>query len=317
MATFDGIDPNPTEDNVEAGLVAYRVERCDCIIGWPGSPLDGAKAIRLRVTHDLPLEVYDDNINGGDKINNDMPPMLALPTTAGTGSEVGRSTVISLKATDRKTVIFSPYLMPNYAVCDPVLTAGMPPRITAATGMDALTHNLEAYLAIPYHPSADALALYGLQLCAKSLRRAVEHGDDLNARADMMMAAIMGATAFQKGLGLRTRWRIRSLPSAKCITARPTRCCCPTSWSSTKRRVGKSILTLPRGSTCRPTPNPSKEWVRDLNAAVGIPDKLRTFGITAEMIPPMVEKAMLDGCHLNNPRPCTAEDMRALYAAAL
>src|SRR5262249_1376092 len=148
-----------------------------------------AKAIRLRATHHDDLESYDDNIGGDAKIKNDMPSMLAIPTTAGTGSEVGRSTVIICNANQRKPVFFSPNLMPNCALCDPELTAGMPPMITAATGMDALTHNLEAYLSKPYHPMADGIALAGLKLCKSSLQRAVEKGTDLGARADMMMAA--------------------------------------------------------------------------------------------------------------------------------
>jgi 4-hydroxybutyrate dehydrogenase len=315
---FDGVAPNPTEANVDDGIAAYREAGCDFLIGvGGGSPLDGAKAIRLRVTHTLPLEEYDDNIDGGDKINGDMPPMLALPTTAGTGSEVGRSTVIICKANDRKTVIFSPHLMPEFAVCDPELTAGMPPVITAATGMDAFTHNIESYLATPYHPLADALALYGIRLCGKSLRRAVENGRDLEARGDMMMAAIMGATAFQKGLGV-THSLAHPLSSIGGMHHGMANAvllpyvlefnaeACPQLY----RDIAKT-LDLPA------QPEAVVQWVRDLNASIGIPAKLNSFGITAEMIPAMVEKALLDGCYRTNPRPCTAADMRALYEAAL
>ena len=135
------------------------------------------------------------------RIRGDVPPMIAIATTAGTGSEVGRSTVIILKATDRKTVIFSPHLMPNVALADPELTLGMPPKITAGTGLDALTHNVEAYLALGYHPLCDAIALQGAKLAIQNLPRAVHNGKDLEARSNMMMAAMMGAVAFQKGLG--------------------------------------------------------------------------------------------------------------------
>jgi alcohol dehydrogenase class IV len=315
---FDGISPNPTEANVDDGIAAYRAEKCDFLIGvGGGSPLDGAKAIRLRVTHDLPLEAYDDNIGGADRIRNDMPPMLAVPTTAGTGSEVGRSTVIICRANDRKTVIFSPYLMPDFAVCDPEMTAGMPPVITAATGMDAFTHNIESYLATPYHPLADAIALYGMKLCGRSLRRAVENGRDLDARADMMMAAIMGATAFQKGLGVTHSLahplssiagmhhgmaNAILLPYVLAFNADA----CPEKY----RDIAKT-LDLP------PTPEAVVQWVHNLNTAIGIPSKLRSNGITEEMVPALVEKAKLDGCYLTNPKRVTASDMSRLYHEAL
>src|SRR5208283_2123304 len=157
--------------------------------------------IRLVVAHPFPLDQYDDQLDGAARIRADVPPMIASATTAGTGSEVGRSTVIILKSTDRKTVIFSPHLMPNVALADPELTLGMPPAITAGTGLDALTHNVEAYLAKGYHPMCDAIALQGTRLAVRHLATAVHNGKDLDARTHMMMAAIMGAVAFQKGLG--------------------------------------------------------------------------------------------------------------------
>jgi alcohol dehydrogenase class IV len=315
---FDGISPNPTEANVDDGIAAYRAEKCDFLIGvGGGSPLDGAKAIRLRATHSLPLEEYDDILGGADKIRNNMPPMLALPTTAGTGSEVGRSTVIICRANDRKTVIFSPYLMPNFAVCDPEMTAGMPSVITAATGMDAFTHNIESYLATPYHPLADAIALYGMRLCGKSLRRAVENGRDLAARADMMMAAIMGATAFQKGLGVTHSLAhpLSSIAGMHHGMANAILLPCVLAFnadaSPQKYRDIARVLDLPQ------TPEAVVQWVRDLNTAIGIPSKLRAYGITEEMIPALVEKALLDGCYLTNPQRVTASDMSRLYHEAL
>ncbi len=199
---FEDVDPNPVEKNVMDGVEAYRRGKCDGLIGLGGgSSIDVAKAIRLAETHPLPLEEYDDQLDGSAKIRDDVPPMIAIATTAGTGSEVGRSTVIILKSTDRKTVIFSPYLMPNVALADPELTVGMPPKITAGTGLDALTHNVEAYLALGYHPMCDAIALQGAKLAVQNLPRAVQNGKDMEARSNMMMAAMMGAVAFQKGLG--------------------------------------------------------------------------------------------------------------------
>ena len=135
LRLFAEVSPNPVEKNVLDGLESYRQGNCDSVIGLGGgSPLDTAKAIRLAATHPMPLEQYDDQLNGGEKIGANLPPMIAIATTAGTGSEVGRSTVIILKATDRKTVIFSPHLIPNVALADPELTLGMPPKITAGTG---------------------------------------------------------------------------------------------------------------------------------------------------------------------------------------
>ncbi|HEV2472881.1 MAG TPA: iron-containing alcohol dehydrogenase [Chthonomonadales bacterium] len=315
---FSGVSPNPTEQNVTDGTEQYRQAGADFVVGvGGGSPLDAAKAIRLKVTHPLALEKYDDNIGGEQKISPEMPPMLALPTTAGTGSEVGRSAVIICNATDRKTVIFSPYLMPTYAVCDPDLTAGMPPSITAATGMDALTHCIEAYLALPYHPMADAIALGGIKLCGASLKQAVEAGSDLAARADMMMAAMMGATAFQKGLGV-THSLAHPLSSIAGLHHGLANAvllpyvlefnaeACPT-------RYGDIAASLEIDRS----PEAVVKWVRDTNRSIGIPDKLRTLDVQAEMIPAMLEKALQDGCHLNNPRPCRPEDFRMLYEAAV
>jgi alcohol dehydrogenase class IV len=315
---FDGIDPNPTDENVESGIELYRQELCDLIVGvGGGSPLDGAKAIRLRATHNLPLADYDDNIGGDKHITSDVPPMLALPTTAGTGSEVGRSTVLILKATERKTVIFSPHLMPTYAVCDPELTVSMPPMITAATGMDALTHNLEAYLSTPFHPMADGLALHGLRLCARSLAKAVKEGTDLNARADMMMAAAMGATAFQKGLGA-THSLAHPLSSiAGMHHGMANAVMLPYVLKFNAGACAQKLNDVAKVLDLPDIPEAVGEWITQLNSKIGIPDKLRGFGVTAEMIPALTEKAMQDGCHLFNPRPCTAADMRSLYEQAL
>jgi Alcohol dehydrogenase, class IV len=199
---FSAVDPNPVEKNVLEGVELYRKENCDSIIGiGGGSALDAAKAIRLKTTHPLDLAEYDDLLDGGSKITANLPPFIAIPTTAGTGSEVGRSTVITLPKTNRKTVIFSPHLIPSLALEDPELTTGMPPHITAGTGMDALTHNIEAYLSKGYHPICDAIALEGARLASENLPRVMQNPNDLEARGNMLMASMMGAIAFQKGLG--------------------------------------------------------------------------------------------------------------------
>ena len=322
---FAEVDPNPVEKNVLDGLAAYRRGNCDGVIGLGGgSPLDTAKAIRLAVTHPFPLAQYDDKLDGAAKISANMPPMIAMATTAGTGSEVGRSAVIILPATDRKTVIFSPHLMPNVALADPELTLGMPPQVTAGTGLDALTHNVEAYLALGYHPLCDAIALHGAKLALRYLPRAVHHGTDLEARSQMLMAAMLGAVAFQKGLGA-----VHSL-------AHPLSSIAHLHHGTTNGILLPHVLEFNRPAVTdrlrdlavameidgsRGTPAEAAEALiarlRALLPEVGIPSHLGALGVTRDLIPAMARKAIEDACHQSNPRPCTEADMAALYEKAL
>jgi alcohol dehydrogenase class IV len=322
---FDAVNSNPVEKNVTEGLDAYRGANCDGVIGLGGgSPLDTAKAIRLVTTHPMPLEQYDDKFNGGEKIGPQLPPMIAIATTSGTGSEVGRSTVIILKATDRKTVIFSPHLIPSVAIDDPELTLGMPPRITAGTGLDALTHNVEAYLSKGYHPLCDAIALQGVRLAARNLATAVHDGGNLAARTNMMMAAIMGAVAFQKGLGA-----VHSLAhplssianlhhgTANGILLPPVLEFNRLTSESRLRDIAVAMELDVLGLNAAEAASAVIARIRNLLKEVDIPDRLSDFGITREMIPGLARKAMEDACHTLNPRPCTEADMVALYEQAL
>src|SRR2546423_10568296 len=196
VAVYSGVAPNPTEQNVLDGVAQYRKSGCDGIVGLGGgSPLDAAKAIRLAVTHPAPLAEYDDLLDGASRISSDMPPYIAVATTSGTGSEVSRSAVITIEATNRKTVLFSPHLIPSLALSDPELTVHMPPHITSGTGMDAFTHNVEAYLSKGYHPVCDAIALAGARLVWQNLPRVMDAPADLEARSNMLMASMMGAVA--------------------------------------------------------------------------------------------------------------------------
>jgi 4-hydroxybutyrate dehydrogenase len=325
FALFDAVSPNPTEKNVLGGIERYRQERCDGIVALGGgSPLDTGKVIRLGVTHPLPLDQYDDQLNGGDKIKSSLPPMIAVATTSGTGSEVGRSAVILLESTDRKTVIFSPHLIPSVAIDDPELTLGMPPAITAGTGLDALTHNVEAYLAKGYHPMCDAIALYGTRLAANSLAAAVHNGSDIQARTDTMMASLMGAVAFQKGLGV-----VHSL-------AHPLSSIAGLHHGTTNGVLLPYVLEFNRtvvedrirdlavameldvsGLSVHDAATAAISRVRELLREVGVPEHLSALGIRQDMIPALSAKAMEDACHALNPRPCTLSDMAALYEAAL
>jgi alcohol dehydrogenase class IV len=203
IITFSGVKSNPTDDNVYDGTKVYKDNGCEFIVALGGgSPIDAGKTIKVMATHDGPLEKYDDT-KGGDKyIMDNMPPFYAIPTTAGTGSEVGRSSVITVKSTNKKTIIFSPFMMPDIAVLDPEITLSLPPKLTAATGVDAFVHNLEAYIMDVFHPMADGMAKEALGRCYKYLPVAVENGNDIAARGEMLMASAMGAIAFQKGLGL-------------------------------------------------------------------------------------------------------------------
>ncbi|MGA7123302.1 MAG: iron-containing alcohol dehydrogenase [Polyangiaceae bacterium] len=316
VAVFDGVDPNPVEKNIVDGVAAYRAHKAACVVSvGGGSPLDAGKLIALKVTHDRPLVDYDDAVDGGQFITSSVPPIVTIPTTAGTGSEVGRSGVVTLAATGRKTVIFSPHLLAKVALLDPELTRSMPPRITAATGFDALTHCLEAFCSIGDHPMADAIALGGLEQCAQHLVRAVEHGDDLSARGGMMKAAMMGAVAFQKGLGAchslahplsSEKGLHHGLANALCL---PAVVDFNESVVPAKLDRIRAILT-PDAKTCG-------EGLRALRKRVGLPDGLRAEGVTEADVAKLADKAIEDACHRSNPRPVTRDDLAGLYRKSL
>ncbi len=313
---FDRVDPNPIEPNVTDGVAAFRSHQADIIVSvGGGSPLDVGKLVALKVTHDRPLADYDD-ATGGDKfIGPNVPPIINVPTTAGTGSEVGRSGVVTLKATGRKTVIFSPHLMAKAAILDPELTVSMPPRVTAATGFDALTHCIEAYLALGDHPMADGIALLGIELCAKNLPRAVEAGADLVARGAMMKAAMMGAVAFQKGLGvchslahpLSSEKNLHhGLANALCLPA-----VCDFNNATVPDRIERVRRTVDLNATSL------SNALRALREKLGLPGGLGAEGVTKADIPKLADKAMQDACHTSNPRPVTRDDMVKLYELSL
>ncbi len=316
-AVFDGVASNPIEENVVAGVACYKKENCDCIIALGGgSPLDMGKAIALMSTHAWPMEQYDDKIDGWQRITANVPRVITIPTTSGTGSEIGRSTVITLKSTQRKTVIFSPHLMPRVAICDPVLTLKLPAKLTAATGMDALTHCLEAYVAKGYHPMCDGIALEGLKLIGRSLVAAVEHGDDLSARSDMMMAASMGAVAFQKGLGVCHSLAHPLSSIAGLHHGLANAIMLPYVLAFNQSVAAERLAEIAHALTGDHTRDLT-QIISDMNARIGIPPRLADVGVRREQIPALTAQAFEDACHLLNPRPGTKEDLRALYEAAM
>jgi 4-hydroxybutyrate dehydrogenase len=325
---FDAVHPNPLEEDVEAGAAAYRAGKFAGLLAvGGGSPMDVAKAIAVLATHPAPLELYDDTKNGAEKIVSPLPPIYAVPTTAGTGSEVGRSAVVTLRRTKRKTIIFHPTLLPRIAVLEPELTAGLPPRITAATGMDAFTHGLEAYFARGFHPIADSVAIGCVEMVIENLPRAVEHGDSLEARGKMLLAASMGATAFQKGLGvvhslahpLSTRYGMHHgttnallLPPALGyqIEVRGKELS-----NALRGRWQRAARLFPEGERARPEDLPGA--IAAFNRRVGLSESLPALGLRREDIPALAHEAFEDPCHQENPLPMTEKDLALIYERCL
>jgi 4-hydroxybutyrate dehydrogenase len=315
-ATFDGVHGNPLEQDVYDGVLAYEKANAKLVIAvGGGSPLDVGKLVRLLVTHAAPIAQYDDAIDGGRLVDKAVPPGIAIPTTAGTGSEVGRSGVVTVQKTHRKTVVFSPRLMADVAILDPELTVGMPARTTAATGFDALTHNLEAYLSLGDHPMADAIALGGLELSVKHLLSATKNGHDLVARAAMMQSAMMGAVAFQKGLGAchslahplsSEHGMHHGLANALCLPA-------VVAWNA--EVVGDRVARA--AQVFGVSGNELPDAIRKLRSDLGLPNGLGAEGITLDHLSRLADLAIEDACHRCNPRPCTREDLLALYRQSM
>jgi len=321
--TFDRVEPNPTEKDVFGGLDQYREKKCDGFIALGGgSPLDAAKLMQLLTTHQPPLSRYDD-AKGGDKyVQDNLPPLVAIPTTAGTGSEVSRSGVATLQDTGRKTVIFSPYLMPRAAICDPQLTVGLPPRTTAATGMDAYTHCIESFISNGFHPLADAVAIDGISRVARSLEAACANGEDLGARADMMVAAMEGAMAFQKGLGACHALAHALTPISGVHHGLANAICLPAvlefNRASCTARLARVAVAMGDNSLARQEvlAGNAIERVRKMNSKIGIPGGLREVGVKEIDLPKIAAKAFEDASHQTNPRKCSEEDLLALARAA-
>jgi len=320
-SVFSSFDPNPTDADALRGIEAYRSAGSDAIVAvGGGASLDMGKAIRLLVHHEPPLARYDD-ARGGDKfITGKQPPFIAVPTTAGTGSEVGRSTVLVIDGT--KVVIFSPYLLADAAILDPELTVGLPPFVTAATGMDALTHNLEAYVAKGDHPLADAIALDGLRRIGKHLARAVKDGKDLEAREQMLLGSAFGAIAFQKGLGAAHSVAHALTPVAGTHHGLANSLVLPTVIEVNRTVAEDRLATVaavlgadPRMSTSERA-HACASIVDDLRAGCGLPRKLGQAGVKREMFPRIVEKALADACHQSNPRTCSKEDFARILEQA-
>lgn len=315
---FFDIHKNPVKSDVYKGTDLYDATGRDCIIGLGGgAAIDVARAIVLRVNHREDLFKYDDLVGGDVFVVNDVPHFITIPTTAGTGSEVGRSAIIADDITHQKKILFSPKLLAKIVFADPELTMDLPPAITAATGMDALTHNLEAYLAKTPHPLCEGIALEGISIISRSLENAVLRPDQ-ESRAGMLIASIMGAIAFQKGLGV-----VHSL-------AHPLSSLLDThhglanainlpygmefnigGFEEKFRRIARALeLTADSGADV-------VKYLFDLNGTISIPHSLKEIGVQEHHLDTLADLAIADFAHPNNPKPVTREDFRQLYQKAL
>jgi alcohol dehydrogenase class IV len=318
VEVFHDIHKNPVKSDVYKGTDAYNGANRDCIIGiGGGAALDVARAIALRVNHRDDLFKYDDLIGGDVFVTNDVPHFITVPTTAGTGSEVGRSAIIADDVTHQKKILFSPKLLAKIIFADPLLTMELPPFITAATGMDALTHNMEAFLAKVPHPLCEGIALEGISLIHQSLERAVNK-PDLESRSKMLIASLMGAVAFQKGLGvvhslahpmsalLDTHHGLANAVNIPYGMEFNISC-----FEPNFRRIARSLELQ------NDTGDAVVKYLFELNDAIAIPRKLRDVGVRLEHVETLADLAFADFAHPNNPKPVRREDFKNLYLKAL
>ncbi len=315
---FSAIHKNPVKSDVYKGTAVYDDTNRNAIIGiGGGAALDVARAIVLRINHREDLFKYDDLIGGDIYVTNEVPHFITIPTTAGTGSEVGRSAIIADDETHQKKILFSPKLLAKIVFADPLLTMDLPPAVTAATGMDALTHNMEAYLAKMPHPLCEGIALEGMFLISESLEKAVNK-PDIESRSKMLVASMMGAIAFQKGLGV-----VHSL-------AHPL-----SSLLDTHHGLANAV-NIPYGMEFNIEGSEPKfkriaqtlglaehngkavvDFLFEMNTKINIPHRLRDIGVKQEHIETLANLAIADFAHPNNPKPVSREDFKNLYTKAL
>ncbi|MHA1565355.1 MAG: iron-containing alcohol dehydrogenase [Alphaproteobacteria bacterium] len=314
-ATFDATPPNPTENAVAAATALFCDARCDGIVALGGgSPLDLAKAVALMATHAGPLGAFAPSARGAAVITAQTAPVIAIPTTAGTGSEVGRAALIVM-SDGRKLGFISPHLLPKRAICDPELTVGLPPGLTAATGMDAIAHCIETYLSPAINPPADAIALDGLRRAWAHIESAVADGSNMDARWNMMMASVQGGLCFQKGLGAvhalshplgaltnpvlhHGTLNAVLLPAVLRFNAQGQ----DDKYAALRDAMGLETATTPADA------------IGDLNQRVGIPPGLSAMGVPRQALSAIAHAGMADPCTQSNPRPPTGADYERILA---
>jgi alcohol dehydrogenase class IV len=318
LAVFSGVFGNPTASQAMAGAQAFKAHRADCVIGFGGgAALDVAKVVGIAATHEGNILEYAWDHPQVRTLDKPLPYLVALPTTAGTGSEVGRSAVISEDETHLKRIIFSPRIMAKIVFADPELTLGLPAHVTAATGMDALTHNIESYLSPSYHPLCDGIALEGTRIAAAALRTAVHEPSNLQARSDMMMASMMGAIAFQKDLGAvhSCAHALGAVCDLHHGLANALMIDTVLAWNH--EAAPEKFDELAHVCKVQGGGEEFVPWLAALKARVGITGKLGEHGVKREQIPRLVEIAAADICHQTNPRPCTPADFQRLFEEAM
>jgi len=315
---YHGIHKNPVKEDVMGGVTVFQKTFRDSLIGiGGGASLDVARAIALKMNHPGDLFDYEDSKGGEVKIVHEIPFFITIPTTSGTGSEVGRSTVISDDVTHQKKILFSPKLMAKAVFADPLLTMNLPPRVTAATGMDALTHHIEAYLSKGFHPICDGIALEGIRLISKNLERAV-HQPDLESRSAMMIAALMGGIAFQKGLGVvhSTAHPLSTLFDFHHGTANAMMI--PHGIAFNADVSEERLVTIAKVLELKKTSAQAVvEYLKNLVHQIGLPTNLSSQGVTEAAIAKLSQLALEDVCHACNPKPVLLKDFQKIYRAAL
>jgi alcohol dehydrogenase class IV len=316
VAVYSGVFGNPTAPQAMKGAAAYKAHKADCVVGiGGGAALDVAKVVGVLATHRGDVLEYAWDHPKPRSITIALPHFVALPTTSGTGSEVGRSSVISEADTHIKRVIFSPLILAKAVFADPELTLGLPPAVTAATGMDALTHNIESYLSPAFHPLCDGIALEGVRIAARALLTAVREPDNLPARADMMMASMMGAIAFQKDLGAvhscaHALGTVCDLHHglANALMIEPVM---RFNVEAVPARFAELAHVVGAASASAFVP-----WLAHLKHQIGIAPSLAAVGVKRGQFARLVEVATADLCHQTNPRVCVAADFERFFSEA-
>ncbi|WP_300712883.1 iron-containing alcohol dehydrogenase [Limnohabitans sp.] len=321
VSVFDQTPSNPTEAAVRAAAAVYKQNNCDGLIALGGgSSIDCAKGVAIAATHEGPLKTYATIEGGSLKITDRVAPLIAVPTTAGTGSEVARGAILIVDD-GRKLGFHSWFIVPRAAICDPELTLGLPPMLTAATGMDAVAHCMETFMAAPFNPPADGIALDGLQRAWAHIERATTNGQDREARLNMMSASMQGAMAFQKGLGcvhslshslggVNPRLHHGTL-NAMFLPAVVTFNAAAETVQKDKRLARMAqAMGLQSGSDI-------PDAIKDMNARLGLPTGLGAMGVTESLFDQVITGALADHCHKTNPRIASAEEYRDMLQTSL